>query len=455
MPTTSSDPAERPSPHPRARPNRVRSRTFAALADNPEYRRFYFGQGVSLIGTWVQNAAALWVAYEMTGSAWWLGVIEASAILPGLFVGLFAGALADRVAPRRFIVMTLVGQMLLAFLLAFLVWTGRVRIWHIAAILALNRVCVAFEMPTRQVLLYDLVGRASLMNAIALNSGIFNASRVAGPALAGQLLAGFGAAACFALNGVSYLAAIGALLTIRPRGRPVVPAGERRGLRSLLGGFAFLRQDRRVGLLFAQMVCFGIIGMGYQALLPAYARVVVGTGAVGYSVLLSSSGLGATFGALIVASVGGLRRKEHLVLGGMATFGLAIGAAGLVPPMIAALGAVWAVLPTAAACLFVIGFGGILFYSSTQTLIQTAVPDHLRGRIMGLWMIAFSGSVPVGSLWAGWSAGRFGIALILQLSAVLCIGTALAVFLSGLLNEPEPPTTHETGDNGQVRDLSD
>jgi MFS family permease len=304
-------------------------------------------------------------------------------------------------------------------------------------ILALTRVCVAFEMPTRQVLLYELVGRASLMNAIALNSGMFNASRVVGPALAGQLLASVGAAACFALNGASFLAAIAALMMIRPRPRPRVPEGERSGLSALLGGLAFVRRDRRVGLLYTLMILFGIIAMGYSALLPAYARVVVSTGAVGYSVLLASAGLGATAGALVVASVGGLRRKERLVLGGMATCALALGAAGLIPPGVAEAGLDRAVLPAAAACLFVIGFGAILFYSSTQTLIQTAVPDHLRGRIMGLWMIAFSSSVPLGALWAGWAAGRFGVAPILQVSAILCLVMVLAVRLSGVLIEPE------------------
>lgn len=436
MPITSRSRPGTPAPEP-TEPTTVpiRSRTFAAIVDNPEYRRFYLGQGVSLIGTWLQNAAALWLVFEMTGSEWWLGVIEACGLMPGLVVGLFAGALADRVAPRRLIALTLLGQMALAFLLAYLVWDGRIQIWQMAVILALTRVCVAFEMPTRQVLLYDLVGRESLMNAIALNSGMFNASRVIGPALAGQLLATVGAAACFALNGLSFVAAYLALLTIGPRPRPVLPEGESRGLSSVLAGFRFVRQDRRVGVLYTLMILFGVLVMGYSAMLPAYARLVVGTGAVGYSALLSGGGLGATVGALVVASMGGLRRKENLVLSGMVIGGVALGCAGLIPPTLASAGFAGLVLPSAVACLFCTGFGMIMFYSSTQTMIQTSVPDHLRGRIMGIWMIAFSGSVPLGALWAGWAARQFGVAPILQASAILSLIMALVARISGTLAE--------------------
>lgn len=445
MPITSRPRSGPTTPEPvESPPTRIRSRTFGALVDNPEYRRFYIGHGISMIGTWVQNAAALWVVFEITGSEWWLGVIEACGLMPGLVVGLFAGALADRVAPRRMIALTLLGQMALAFLLAYLVWDGRIQIWQMAVILALTRVCVAFEMPTRQVLLYDLVGRESLMNAIALNSGMFNASRVLGPALAGQLLATVGAAACFALNGLSFVAAYLALLTIGPRPKPVVPEGEPRGLASMLAGLRFVRNDRRVGVLYALMILFGILVMGYSAMLPAYARLVVGTGAIGYSALLSGGGLGATFGALVVASLGGLRRKEYLVLSGMAIGGVSLGCAGLIPPAVAAAGLTKLVLPAAVLCLFCTGFGMIMFYSSTQTLIQTAVPDHLRGRIMGIWMIAFSGSVPLGALWAGWIARQIGVAPIMQLSAVLSLVMAVVVRFWGVLEERESPGSLET-----------
>jgi predicted MFS family arabinose efflux permease len=309
-----------------------------------------------------------------------------------------------------------------------------VQVWQMALILALTRVCVTFEMPSRQVFLYDLVGRESLTNAIALNSGLFNASRVIGPALAGICLARFGATACFMLNGVSYLAAIGALLTIHVARKPHhVEAG---GLKAVLGGFAFLKTDRKAATLFRLVAGVGVAGMGYMALVPAYAQRVIHTGPMGYSFLLACGGLGATLGALLVASFGGLRRKEVLVLSGITVFAAFLAAAGILP---AAAGRAWspaASLITAGCCLFGSGFGAIVFFSATQTLIQTTVPDHLRGRIMGIWMIVYSASVPLGSLWAGELANRYGVSLVIEVSAALCFAMVLYVLASGALIHP-------------------
>jgi MFS family permease len=360
-----------------------------------------------------------------------LGVVEAAGIMPGLFVGLAAGALADRVVPRTMILVMQVGQMALAFALAWLVGMGVVEIWQMAAILALSRVCVTFEMPSRQVFLYDIVGRTSLPNAIALNSGLFNASRVLGPALAGLCLARFGRTSCFLLNGASYLAAIAALLCIRVE-RRLRPA-ESRGLAEVMGGFTYLQRDRRVRSLFLLMAFFGVVGMGYVALVPAYARRIVHTEALGYSLLLACSGVGATVGALVVASLGGLRRKETLVLSGMLIFAVFLSAAGVLP---AWAGRVWSfpgALLAASACLFGAGFGAIVFYSATQTVIQTVVPDHLRGRIMGIWMIVYSGSVPLGALWAGELALSRGVTMVMEASAILCVAVAALVLASGVL----------------------
>lgn len=413
----------------------VRSRTFAALVDNADYRRFYFGQGISLIGTWLQGAAVSWMVFRMTGSEWSLGVVDAAGTMPGLLVGLFAGALADQVAPRRMILLMQIAQMGLAFVLAYLVWSGKVQIWQLAMILGLTRVSVTFEMPSRQVFLYELVGRESLMNAIALNSGLFNASRVIGPALAGVCLARVGPTACFTLNGASYLAAIAALLSIHSRIRPAVHSARTPG--EILAGFSYLRHAARVRSLFLLMSFFGLVGMGYMALVPSYATRVLGSGAVGFSIMLASIGLGATCGALVMASVGGIHRRERLVLIGMMVFSVALASAGILPRLIGGKAPSTTALVVATLCLFIAGFGALLFYSATQTLIQTAVPDHLRGRIMGIWMIAFSGSVPLGSLWAGRVAQSQGVSLVMVVSAALCLSVALAVWCLGGLDERE------------------
>lgn len=406
--------------------SKVRSRTFAALADYPDYRRFYLGQGVSLIGTWLQSAAVSWIVFDMTRSTRMLGLVEAAGVVPGLLVGLPAGALADRVDPKWLILSMQVAQMLLAFLLALLVGLGIVQIWELAAILALTRICVTFEMPSRQVFLLELVGRKSLMNAIALNSGLFNASRVIGPALAGLCLARFGRTACFALNGASYLAAIAALLSIRARGRPLDEPPRESGL---LGGLAYVRGHRRSATLFALMMFFGVVGMGYAAMIPAYARLVLHTQTVGYSVLVASGGLGATCGALVIASLGGMRHKERLVTVGMLVFSASLAAAGLLPAMIPAS---WS-LRLACLCLAGTGFGAIFFFAATQTLIQTAVPDDLRGRVMGIWMIAYSASVPLGAICAGEVASRWGVGRVMVASAAACGALAIVVAATGLL----------------------
>lgn len=400
----------------------IRSRTFAALA-NPDYRRFYLGQGISLIGTWLQGAAINWIVFEKTHSESMLGIVGAASLGPGLVVGLLAGVIADRVAPRRMILIMEIAQMALAFAVALLIGLGIVQIWHLIIILMLTRVCVTFEMPSRQVFLYDVVGRADLSNAIALNSGLFNASRVIGPALAGVIYAGLGATACFALNGASYLAAILAVLAIRrPTQRQPQSA---RGWAEILGGFAYIGSDRRVMILFMLMTFFGIVGMGYDAMIPAYAMRVVHTDVQGYSILLASSGVGATVGAFWMASFSTVERKERLILAGLLIFSVTLAASATLPSL-AGLAAAPAVrLATASVCLFGVGFGAVLFYASTQTMIQNALPDHLRGRVMAIWIIAFSGSVPLGSLWTGQVASRYGVTFAMTVSSCICVTVGL------------------------------
>ena len=405
----------------------VRSRTFATLADNSDYRKFYVGQGISLVGTWLQEAAVSWIVYDVTRSEWMLGLVSAAGTLPGLFVGLYAGALADRIAPKFTILLMQIGQMLMALLLAILVWTNTVQIWQMAVILAITRVCVTFEMPSRQVFLYDLVGKGSIMNAIALNSGLFNASKVIGPALAGICLAKLGRTACFTLNGVSYLAAIAALLMIHRPHKPNFAPHESTG--GILGGLHYLFADRQLAILFAGMTFFGVVGMGYSALVPAYAKSVLDVKETGFGVLLASSGLGATLGALLLASFGGFRHKHLLILGGMALFGFSLATAGGLPPLLFRHGMRTAGLVAGTVGMFGAGVGALVFYAATQTQIQLNVPDRLRGRIMGVWMIAFSGSVPLGSLWAGGLARVYGVSIVMMSSAVVC----MAVGLGGML----------------------
>lgn len=409
------------------------SRTFASLAHRG-FRLYLTGQGVSLVGSWLQAAAVRWLVFELSGSETLLGLVETAALLPGVFVGLIAGVLADRVAPKRMIIVMECGQMLLAVMLAVLVWLGVAQIWQMIVILALGRVCVTFELPSRQIFFYDLVGPSSLSNAIAINSGLFNATRVVGPALAGIFLVTVGAAGCFALNAASFLAAIAAIMAIDldDKARPL----HQRGFdpREIWAGVLYLKHDRRIRWQFLVVASFGVVGMGYDAMVPAFAAKVVGTGVGGYSVLMSSGAIGATAGALMVASRAGRRRKDLIALVGIAVFACSLAAAALLPIWGGASAGTR--LAGAAACLLGAGFGAVLLFAASQMIIQLAVPDALRGRVMGVWMIMYSSSVPLGAIWTGMSAQALGVAPVMGASAALCLLMAAGVWAAGVLKPP-------------------
>ena len=236
------------------------------------------------------------------------------------------------------------------------------------------------------------------------------------------------------MNGASYLAAIAAILSIRLPARPRPLGREAFTIKAITGGLSYLKTDRRIFAQFALVAFFGFVGMGYEAMVPAYARRVVETGVYGYSLLLATSGIGATVGAFVVASLGGLVRKERLTIAGMVIFGACLAGAALSPTYFRPTSAGWSRLVAASIFLLGAGFGAVLFYSSSMTVIQLAAPDHLRGRIMGIWMIVYSGSVPLGALWTGRVAQSWGVSFVMGLSAVLCVAVGLIVWASGILS---------------------
>ena len=379
-----------------------------------------------------------WLVFDQTQSEYMLGVVEVASLMPGLLVGLVAGALADRVAPLRMIVLMECGQMILAFLLTLLVGFQVIAIWQMATILALTRICVTFELPSRQVFFYELVGPETLSNAIALNSGLFNATRVLGPALAGVCLSTIGATGCFALNTFSYLAAIAALLSIRLERRTKSRPHANFTLGEILGGLHYLRTDLRMLAFFLLVTFFGVVGMGYEAMVPAYTRKILRADVQGYSILLACGGVGATLGAIVVASLAKQRRKERWAIGGMILFATFLAGAALSPHWIRSEASVYLRLWAASACLLGMGFGAVMFYACCLTVIQLGVPDDLRGRIMGIWMIVYSGSVPLGALWTGRAAQSWGVATVMAFSALLCAVAGIMVLASGVLKPRYP-----------------
>jgi predicted MFS family arabinose efflux permease len=417
--------------------SQARSHTFQALS-HPGFRRYFLGQGISLIGTWLQAAAVRWVVFDRTGSEFLLGVVETANLMPGLLVGVFAGVVADRVAPRRMILLMELVQMGLAWSLAALAGLDAAGFWPMVLIVAAARVSTTFELPSRQVFFHDLVGREALPNAIALNSGLFNATRVIGPVLAGISLSTLGAPACFALNGLSYLAAIMSVFSIRLPAREGEEVRTKSRLAELLGGFGFLAGQRRLLWHFLLMGYFGVAGMGFEAMIPAYTRKIARTGLEGYSLMLASLGLGATAGALTVARLSRTERKDALALGGLLVFALSL-ALALVPAWMPSGWPGIARVVVAMICLFGTGFGASLFYSSTQALVQLAVPHHLRGRVGGVWMMVFSGTVPLGALLTGRAATAWGVTPAMAVSALLCMVAAVAVAASGVLHQRDDP----------------
>ena len=294
--------------------------TFAALKHR-NFRLFFFGQLVSLTGTWMQNTAQSWLVYQLTGSKLLLGIVAAVGSAPMLLFSLWGGSVADRHPKRTVLLWTQSGMMVLAFVFAALVWSGLVRPWHILVLAALGGVAMAFDMPARQAFMVEMTSREDLMNALSLNSSIVNGARVVGPAVAGILIAQAGLAACFFLNGLSFLAVLAGLLMMRLPGF-IPPAQPESNWQHALDGFAYVAKHRRVRTLLLLFAIVGVFGWSYSVLMPAFATDVLRVGSREYGMLLSANGVGALFGALTVATYGDRLPRRLLVFGGLGLFSL-------------------------------------------------------------------------------------------------------------------------------------
>lgn len=399
--------------------------TFRAMRHR-NYRLYWFGQLISLIGTWMQNVAQPWLVYRLTGSPLALGLVSFSQTLPILMFALPGGVIADRVDKRRMILTTQTTAMILAFLLAALTWTGAVQVWHVMLIAFVLGCSDAFDMPARQVFVAETVGKEDLMNAIALNSTMFNTARIIGPALAGVLVATVGEAGAFSLNGISYMAVIGMLLMMKVSA-PLVTLPQQGSLwLNLKEGLRYVRSNKTVSTLLGIMAVQSIFGFTYSTLMPVFARDVLQVGAEGQGLLLSATAFGSLIGALILASLGSFHHKGWLVSGGAFVFSSALLLFALSRSFVLSM----LVLP-------LVGGAMILQMSSTQTLIQTSVPDALRGRVMSVWMMTVRGMQPFAGLQGGSMAALFsvlygtsnGAPLAVAIGAVICLVVAVTVFL--------------------------
>ncbi len=392
------------------------AQTLRALRSR-NFRLFFAGQTVSLIGTWIQQIAMSWLVYRLTKSAFMLGMVGFVATAPGVFITPFAGVAADRWNRHRMVIATQTGAMLQALALAALVLTGTIRVWHILALSAFVGIVNGFDMPARQSFLLEMVeDREDLPNAIALNSSMFNGARLVGPAIAGALIAVVGEGICFLLNGLSFLAVLAALLAMRVPRREL-PSGRLDVLRELSDGFRYAFRSPPIRIVLAFLALASLFAQPYTVLMPVVATRVLHGGADTLGLLMAATGLGALAGALYLAtrpSVVGLGRV--IALAG-SLFGIALLA-------VAASHALW----LSCALLVLAGAGMMVQTAGSNTMLQTIADERMRGRVISIYGLAFLGVAPLGSLYAGVAAGRFGAPLTIAAGGVITLAGAAVFF---------------------------
>jgi MFS family permease len=384
-----------------------------------DFRLFWIGQLISQIGTWMQSVAQAWLVLELTKSPLQLGIVSALQFTPVLFLSPIGGALSDRFAKRRVLLISQTAMKLQAVVLALLVWSGHIRYWHVAVLATIYGLGRALDIPTRQAYVTDLVGRSDLPNAVALNSVVMNGARIVGPAIAGLLIAAFGVAFAFLLNGVSFVAVLFALLAVRTEGKPD-PAG-RLGIREgVLGGVAYAARTPPVAFTLGLMIVVSLLVLNFNVVVPLVARDVLNQGAHGFGLLMSVLGAGAVVGGFAVALLRTGQPPLSFLVGSAATL-----CAGLVA--LALVGH----FATAAAVLALLGCAQILFTTGCNTVLQLSAPNELRGRVMGLYTVTFAGMTPFGSLLVGMVAEHQGVqAACAAGGAIGLLGVAVLVAIA-------------------------
>ncbi len=382
------------------------------------FRLFFAGQGVSLIGTWMQRTAMLWLVStqlsDVRTAALWLGVVGFSSQIPALVLTPLAGVVADRWNRHRIVVVTQFLSMLQAFVLAALTLSGTIEIWHIIALSVWLGAVNAVDVPTRQSFVIQMVDRPEdLNNAIALNSLVVNGGRMLGPALGGVLTALFGAGFCFLLNGVSYLAVLIALLAMRIKPRQV--SLERKPiLRHLVEGIRYAVGVPSIRRILLMIALVSLVGIPYASLLPVFASHLLAGGPKTYGLLVTGAGVGALMGALYLASRSNVLGFYRIIAIAPAVLGGALIAFSLSRSLVVSL----MIMP-------LLGMAQMLLLASSNTLLQTIVDDDKRGRVMSFYSLSFMGIVPIGNLVAGILASQIGPALTVAIGGCLCIGGAL------------------------------
>jgi MFS family permease len=384
--------------------------TFRALRHR-NYLLYFIGQFVSITGSWLQTTALMWLSYEKTRLAAWPAAISAAQILPTFLLGIWGGSLADRWPKRPLIFATQAASLVLALLLAALVFFGLDSIWALFAVAVACGVINGIDLPARMSFVIEMVGKEDLVNAIALNSLLFNAARVIGPALGASLLYVVGAGYCFLANGISFIAVLMALWAMDGRR---FQAERARRPQSLRAGLSYLTARPWLLGLVLLSGAMSFFGWPVLSLLPALADKNLHSGPGLYGSLVAAIGVGAMLAALLVAACGSMSRRRLFLVGGMALEALGMALLALASAKEAAL-----------ACCGLIGCGLILYFATAQAVTQLASGDHNRGLIMGVWSMVLCGAQPLGSLLAGWAADAWGVPAVL-------VGQAMGIAAAGV-----------------------
>jgi len=382
------------------------------------FRLFWSGQLVSLIGTWMQNVGQAWLVLELTHSSLKLGIVSALQFLPMLFLSLFTGPFIDYFDKRKIIIWTQAALMTLAFVLSVLVWTGTVQYWHVVVLATLLGIVNTIDMPARQAYIIELVGKEDLMNAIALNSSIFNAARAIGPALAGLLITAVGTAACFFVNGVSFLAVLAGLLFMNVTCASCREKPAYNVLQDVGEAIGYIRATPVVLTTILLVSVVSIFGTNFNVLVPVFAKMELHRDAAAFGLLLSSFGAGALIGSVSLTILSQWGPKEGILLSGGMGLSLSLMLIGLQRSY-----ALTALL------LAMAGLSMVTFFGMANTTVQLNTEDRLRGRVMSLYTLSFGGLTPFGSLFAGSVAHWIKAPLTFALGGLICGAVFLVVIM--------------------------
>lgn len=386
----------------------------------PNYRLFFAGQGLSLIGTWMQQMAGSWLVYRMTNSPLMLGLVSFFALIPNLVITPFGGVIADRFDRRKVMYFTQTSLMVFAFILAFLVYTDRATINLIILLTFLSGVMNAIDAPTRHSFIFEIVSeKEDLVNAIALNSAMFNGARLIGPAIAGFVIAAYGEQMCFFINGISFLSVIIALFMMKIEKRKIMPESNN-FLQNLKEGFRYSYNHPTIKSILLLVTIISLFGMSYNTIMPVYVKETLNGGPQLLGLIMGAVGLGAVVGALFIAS----RRHFNTLVGIISIAGVIFGG-GLF------LVSFSRIEHLSLALMFIVGFGMVSQVSVGNTILQMMVDDRMRGRVMSLYNLAFLGVAPLGNLITGYLAKKevLGVTNTLALSGGICMVISLCFLL--------------------------